>query len=473
MRFVSLDEARAETWDVALAGTGFAAMYFAQGLRGRGLRVLFIEKGGVVPHDEQLANRNENPYEAIPQDNRSGRRKDWTVLHQFGGCSNCWWGNTPRLHPTDFELKSRYGVGVDWPLSYDDLEDDYAAVEAAMEIAGGEDGAVFPRAQELPYPAHTAMRADRRLREASPLWIPMPTARGNGGARHCCATGACNLCPVDAKYTILNGLDGLTEDGFACVLDTEVRAVVTSGGRAAALAVRGPGGVEAEIRGGLIGLAANAISNAAILLRSGIREDLAGQGLHEQASQRVWMNIPFDNYYGGTSITGLGYGLYDGEFRREAGSVLIETWNAPPSLRLERDKWLQRLKLNLIVEDLPRPENRVILEGSEGGGEAKVVWEGHSDYAYAGLARAVEKVSDIIPFEHEITRVADYAPTESHIQGGTPMGADPETSVVDAGCAVHGVAGLYCLGSGVFPTCSAANPTLTLAAIARRAGRRL
>ncbi|MEL6291579.1 MAG: hypothetical protein AAFQ44_07285, partial [Pseudomonadota bacterium] len=37
------------------------------------------------------------------------------------------------------------------------------------------------------------------------------------------------------------------------------------------------------------------------------------------------------------------------EFRREAASVLIESWNSPPSLRLERGKWLQRLKLKLVA----------------------------------------------------------------------------------------------------------------------------
>lgn len=469
MRILTFEEARAESWDVVLAGTGFASMFFAAGLRGRGLRVLFVEKGGLVDHADQLAARHESPYETVPQDNRSGRRKDWTVLHRFGGCSNCWWGNAPRLHPSDFSLASRYGVGVDWPISYDDLEEDFSAVEAAMEIAGGEDGAVFPRSRPLPFPPHRGSRADRRLREASPLWIPMPTARGNGGARGCCATGACNLCPVDAKFTILNGLDMVTEEAFACVLQTEIRAVLREGGRAAGLLARGPGGVEAELRGDVVGLGANAISNAEILLRSGIRADLAGQGLHEQASQRVWMNIPFDNYYGGTSITGLGYGFYDGEFRREAGSVLIESWNAPPSLRLEPGKWLQRLKLNLIVEDLPQPENRVVLEEDR----AKVVWTGHSDYAYAGLARAVERISELIPFDHEITGVADYAPTESHIQGGTPMGADLETSIVNDRCAAHGVPGLFVLGAGVFPSCAAANPTITLSALAHRAGRLL
>ncbi len=469
MKFISFENAKTGSWDVVLAGTGFASVFFAQGLKNKGLRVLFVEAGGIVDHDTQLAARNDSPYETVTQENRSGRRKDWTVLHRFGGCSNCWWGNTPRLHPTDFDINTRYGVGTDWPISYAELDEDYATVEAKMEIAGGADGAVFPRSKPLPFPPHKGSRADRRLAKASPLWIPMPTARGNGGARQCCATGACNLCPIDAKFTVQNTLDQLGDDNFACVLGVEARRVETEAGRAAALEVRGPNGAMARLRADVIGLGANAISNAAILLRSDIRSDLVGQGLHEQTSQRVWMNIPFDNYFGGTSITGLGYGAYDGEFRSKAASVLIESWNAPVSLRLEAGKWLKRLKLNLIAEDLPQAKNRVVLEDDE----AKVIWEGHHEYAYAGLSRAVAYLSDLIPFAHEITGVSGYAPTESHIQGGTPMGRDPVTSIVDRGSAVHGIAGLYCVGAGTFPTCSAANPTLTLSALALRAGRKL
>lgn len=470
MRRISFAEALSSEWDIVLAGTGFASSFFAAALRGRGLRVLFVEKGGFIDHDAQLANRYVNPYATVAQDNRSGRRKDWIVSHRFGGGSNCWWGNAPRLHPSDFDLRSRYGVAADWPLSYDDLEPYLTKVEDIMEIAGGNDDAVFPRSRPPPHPPHKGSRADRRLAAADPLWIAMPTARSNGGSRaRCCATGACNLCPVDAKFTILNGLDRLWDESFACVTGTEARRVALAGGRAAGLEAVGPDGAMGELRAGVVGLGANAISNAAILLRSGVRPDLAGRGLHEQASQFVWVDIPFDNYYGGTSITGLGYGLYDGAFRSEAGAVLIESWNAPPSLRLEPGLWLQRLKLKLIVEDLPRPENRVTLEADE----AKVIWEGHSGYAYAGLARAREAISGLLPFAHEIVRFSDFEPTEAHVQGGAPMGRDPAISVVDADCAAHGVPGLYCLGAGSFPTCSAANPTITLAALSLRAGERL
>ena len=39
-----------------------------------------------------------------------------------GGSTWSWRGNCPRFIPSDFELKKRYLVGDDWPISYGDLE---------------------------------------------------------------------------------------------------------------------------------------------------------------------------------------------------------------------------------------------------------------------------------------------------------------------------------------------------------------
>jgi choline dehydrogenase-like flavoprotein len=48
------------------------------------------------------------------------------------------------------------------------------------------------------------------------------------------------------------------------------------------------------------------------------------------------------------------------------------------------------------------------------------------------------------------------------------MGTSPRTSVTNSDCRVHGVANLYLAGSGVFPTSSQANPTLTIVALSLR-----
>jgi len=60
-----------------------------------------------------------------------------------------------------------------------------------------------------------------------------------------------------------------------------------------------------------------------------------------------------------------------------------------------------------------------------------------------------------------------------HHMGTTRMHVDPKQGVVDENCCVHGIANLYVAGSSVFPTGGAANPTLTIVALAMRLADRV
>lgn len=60
-----------------------------------------------------------------------------------------------------------------------------------------------------------------------------------------------------------------------------------------------------------------------------------------------------------------------------------------------------------------------------------------------------------------------------HDMGGTRMHDNPKQGVVDADCRVHGLSNLHIAGAGVFPTAGAANPTLTIVAMALRLADRL
>jgi hypothetical protein len=60
-----------------------------------------------------------------------------------------------------------------------------------------------------------------------------------------------------------------------------------------------------------------------------------------------------------------------------------------------------------------------------------------------------------------------------HDMGATRMHDDPKQGVVDSHARVHGLANLYLAGAGVFTTAGAANPTLTIVALALRLAERL
>lgn len=117
---------------------------------------------------------------------------------------------------------------------------------------------------------------------------------------------------------------------------------------------------------------------------------------------------------------------------------------------------------------MPQAESRVLLDDQD---TPHIEWVGHSDYAVRGLERAESMLPELLPLKIERIRGRQIPKTEAHIQGTHRMGTDPETSVIDPDLKVHRIPNLYVLGSGAFPTCSPANPTLTLSALALRAGR--
>src|SRR5947207_1609264 len=53
-----------------------------------------------------------------------------------GGSMTHFAGYVPRFHPSDFEVRSRDGVAVDWPISYWDLKPYFERVERELPVAG-------------------------------------------------------------------------------------------------------------------------------------------------------------------------------------------------------------------------------------------------------------------------------------------------------------------------------------------------
>jgi gluconate 2-dehydrogenase alpha chain len=69
--------------------------------------------------------------------------------------------------------------------------------------------------------------------------------------------------------------------------------------------------------------------------------------------------------------------------------------------------------------------------------------------------------------------LGDAMPVSTHAYGGTRMGDDPETNVVNRWGFAHEVPNLGILGASVMGTSGARNPTLTVQALAWRTAERL
>lgn len=401
--------------------------------------------------------------------------KEWVFLHAFGGNSNCWSGSTPRMLPDDFKLRSRFGVGVDWPLSYDELEPYYCDVEEIMNVSGPpNDDSPFPRSRPYPLPPHRFNGVDRMFKKAYPQELfALPCARPTRATPNrpmCCGSMMCSLCPVDSKFTILNELHGLYRDRRVMLeVGASVQAVDVEAGRVAKGVRYVVDGEERMAEGELVVLAANAIFNPHVLLRSGLAHHELGRGLGEQVGKRVIVYLDgVDNYGGSTYIVGHWYGLHRSESRRQRAAALVELSNIP-DLRMERGKWRQVAHLRCIFEDLRQPRNTVTINAADPF-KPEVVYAGHSDYTQRGiesLRSELERWLAPFPVEDLFIRPTCEV-TEYHIQGTVVMGNDPRTSVVDEYSLHHIVRNLVVLGSSNFPTMATANPTLTISALALR-----
>jgi choline dehydrogenase-like flavoprotein len=469
-----------ERYDLIVVGSGFGALFFLDKfLSARPkARIIVLEWGEPNSHDWQISNQKNSPIAPGDAHVQAPDQKPWNYTIGLGGGTNCWFGQSPRLHPSDFSLFTRYGVGRDWPVSYDELEPHYLEAETIMNISGSEEMArILPRSGPFPQPPHRVTSVDRVMMKAQPhMHVPIATARARVATKdrqQCCVSARCNLCPVDAKFTALNGFKHvLSHPSITWLFGAQVTEIDHRAGTATGVRYKLRGRDEA-VDGDLIVLGANGIQSPAILQRSNIDREKAGVGITEQLGFEVEVLLDgLDNFDGSTLTTGLNYSLYDGDFRKDHGAALLffeNRWSH--GLRKEYGRWRQTLPIIVAVENLPLDTYSVTLDEDR---KAVVDHGSFSDYAVRGLEASLNKLEHVLrPLPVERIVLRGERPTESHIQCSLPMGNDPEKSIVDQSQIHHTIRNLVIVGSSVFPTCPPANPSLTVAALSLRAAQAL
>ncbi len=469
-----------ESFDTVVVGTGFASSFFLhEYLRHAptAARVLVLERGRKLPYSWKLENRKNSDINFAQTVVNLTPQKPWVQNIAFGGGS-CWTGTSPRPHPSDFEMKTRYGIGDDWPISYADLEPYLTEVEYAMSI-GGVEGGPFPRSRPYPAPPHTLNSFDVALAKKYPgEYLPMPSARATvavSGRAPCCSNGICSNCPIGAKFQVdLHMTDLYADPRVTLRLEACVDRLDIEAGRVREVHYT-ENGVARVVGCDLAVVGAHAICSPHILLRSGLNDRALGRYLHEQFSIPVQLNLDgLDSLDGSQQVTGLGVMFHDNVDRSRRAACNVESWNVP-WLRAERGRWRQRALIKFVFEDLPSYDNYVGVS-DEDETKPELFYPARSDYAQASIDAVPELVEELIvglPVEdYTVISHADLG-SSAHIQGTTRMGKDPETSVVDGGLVHHHLRNLVVLGSGAFPSCPAANPTLIISALSVRAARKL
>jgi choline dehydrogenase-like flavoprotein len=78
----------------------------------------------------------------------------WVRVRSLGGKTNCWAAGTLRLGPIERKPYSYDGVGVDWPISYEEMERWYARTERLIGVSGerSTQPSALPTGEYLPPP---------------------------------------------------------------------------------------------------------------------------------------------------------------------------------------------------------------------------------------------------------------------------------------------------------------------------------
>jgi choline dehydrogenase-like flavoprotein len=437
-----------------------------------------------------------------------------TRVKGIGGSTLHWQGMVMRLHERDFELHSRHGVGIDWPIDYADLRPYYAAAERELGVAGADDNPFAPpRTEPFPLPAFPPSHSDAIFADAcESLGLPthsVPNARNSepyDGASACVGYGTCKpVCPSGAKYTAERHADRAAAAGARIIDRAPVQRLVhgPDGERVEAAAYATPDGTEHRQPARTFVLACGGVENARLLLLSA--SDTYPDGLANSSGLvgRYFMDHCFagaggridrptrQNHVGFNTTES--HALYDGtdplpgvklEFLNYAGpspvmdALRAEEWG-DALLEDLKESYGTHLAVGGLVEQFPDADNRVALDRSRtddhGNPVPEIRWSVGPE-----TRRAIERTNDVqrailgeLGAEVDWVVGPDTTGPAAHHMGTTRMGADPASSVVDADCRTHDLDNLWVAGSSVFPTGGGMNPTLTIAALSVRLAEHL
>ncbi|TKC19104.1 GMC oxidoreductase [Robertmurraya kyonggiensis] len=309
-------------------------------------------------------------------------RSDYT--RHLGGATLHWLGTCLRMIPDDFKTKTKFGVGLDWPLTYEELRPYYEQAEYEIGISGEVNDQrelgqllnikeewfgkeyVFPmhkipesnidkylskqlEGKSITFQGHqyslkvTSTPQARngipnmKYRYRGEPYKPVGAVGNDFQGKRCVGYSSCvPICPIQAKYSALKTLDSALKSGNVTIVS---KAVVTE------IKVDGFGKVEKVVYkaytsnnpndfslytavGKIFVLAANPVENSKLMLKSLIKNDLIGKYLMDHPFLLTWGLSPqlLGIFKGPGSTSGI-ESLRNGKFREHRSAFRIEIGN--------------------------------------------------------------------------------------------------------------------------------------------------
>ena len=419
-----------------------------------------------------------------------------------GGTTLHWTGTSVRLQ--DFELRARTTYGavpgttlMDWPLTLDDLEPYYDRAEDKLGVTGTNGIPFMPRNNNFKVFAAGARRVGYTdIHTGNYAINPEP----RDGRNACDQIGFCMQgCKSGAKWSTLNveipkgEATGRLEVRAGC---QALQVHHDDSGRVSGVLYADAAGAQHLQRARVVCIAGNAVETPRLLLNSAsarFPEGLANSSgevgrnymthveggafgeferpvnMHRGRTTGGWIrdeyrHEPERGFAGGYTMLCFSVGLYG-----LASMLRVEGWGA------EYAEWLEHYDhlsaCSLVGEDLPRPGNRIALDSEMKDRYGLPIPHIHQDdnvYDTAMRNHYWKRVTAV--FEAVgARRVHEWrAYPTTHNMGSCRMSADPNEGVINPFGQCHDVPNLFVSDGSQFTTSGAANPTLTIVALAIR-----
>jgi choline dehydrogenase-like flavoprotein len=502
-----------EPVDLVVVGAGAGGVTLAQRLARAGWKIVILEKGPFWDPDRDWVSDEKGAGPIYWTDKRIIAGNDPVEMGKnnsgvgVGGSMTHFAGYVPRLHPSDFEVRTRDGVAVDWPISYQDLRDSFERVERELPVAGQDwpwgDPHTYPHA---PHPVSGAAAVAWRGAEDCGIEMrvgPVSITNGRFGNRpHCIYRGFClQGCKVNAKASpLITHLPDAIEHGV------EVRAnsmavrinVDDSSGRVTGVTYIHDGRERFQ-PAEAVAVCGYAIETPRLLLNStsprhphglGNQSDQLGRYVMVQGATQVAARFPMDlrmykapppeisseQFYETDPDRGFARG-----FSLQTVSPLPIGWaehvhadgHWGADLRAYMRDYNHWSVLGVLCELLPQADNRVTLAEEKDQYGLPVARFSHSlgENDRRNIDFAKQTMRKI--WEHAGAQDTLTVDRFAHLVGGARMGFTQEDSVVDSSHRVWGVPNLFVVDGSVFPTQGAANPALAIMALADRCAQLL
>ncbi len=513
-----------ETVDVLIVGAGAAGAAMAWSLAETKMRIVCLEQGGWMDPSQYPSTRSDwelqgmGPFGFSP--NGRGRREDYPVnddgspikisnFNAVGGSTILYAAHFPRLHPSDFRVKTLDGVADDWPLDYDTLAPYYDVNAEMMGVAGLAGDPAYPPKQPTLPPVPLGKLGETLAGGFDSLgwhWWPSDSAIAtaeHSGRAPCINLGPCVTgCAQGAKGSTDVTYWPLAERaGVELRTHCRVREITLgANGMADGVIYYDAEGNECRQRAEIVIVACNGVGTPRLLLNSASQEfpdglanrsGLVGKNLmfHPYALVSGRFKDRLDGYKGPTGCSIICQEFYETDPARDfvrgysfemlRGVGPVQTFMrglgtipwGPGHHEAYDELWDKSAGMVIICEDLPEECNRVTLDpklcDADGIPAPKIDYR-LSENSERMLAHAVERGKEALSAAGavETDALAPLAPAGWHLMGTARMGTDPERSVVDAHGRSHDVKNLFIIDGSVFVTSGGVNPTNTIQALA-------